>query len=288
MADDPRVAALAPDLRWDFPLRLLGGLHWLVLGGEANWSDVDGALERHAAALRRFTSEQRVQTNEVQRAWALLPGLLALDRGPLDLVEIGASAGLLLVLDHYRYGYRYGAWGPAEAELVLAGDDRRPVPAGLLTRPLTVRRRRGIDLSPVRLDDEGARLLEAFVWADQLARIERLRRAIAIARRHDVRIERGDYVDLVPDVLAQRHDDALTVVLSSVTTTYLPDQRYAELVRALERAGRQGPLAWLSLEGPRGDESFGGLALELTTWPGGATRRLARVDFHAEWLEWHG
>src|SRR5581483_4929540 len=64
-AHDPAVAAIAPDLNWDFPLRLLGGLHYLVLGGEASWDDVDAMLEEHAPFLARFAAEQPVQTNEV-------------------------------------------------------------------------------------------------------------------------------------------------------------------------------------------------------------------------------
>jgi glycerol-3-phosphate dehydrogenase (NAD(P)+) len=32
----------------------------------------------------------------------------------------------------------------------------------------------------------------------------------------------------------------------------------------------------------------GATALDLTLWPGGRTRRLARVDFHCAWLEWSG
>ena len=50
LAGDGRVDRIAPDLRWDLPLRLLGGLHYLVLEGLASWDDVDGAL-RHARRL---------------------------------------------------------------------------------------------------------------------------------------------------------------------------------------------------------------------------------------------
>ena len=61
--------------RWDAPLRLLGGLHYLVLAGDASWDD--SALETHAEFLREFVREQSVQTNEVQRSWMLLPCFLA-------------------------------------------------------------------------------------------------------------------------------------------------------------------------------------------------------------------
>lgn len=285
MADDARVAALAPDLRWDYPLRLLGALHYLVLAGQASWDEVDDALATHREFLARFVAEQDVQTNEVRRAWGLLPGLLALGEPRIALLELGASAGLLLALDRYAYRYRAGSWG--DGLLVLDGDDRGGPPGKLLSAPLEVVARRGIDLNPLDVASEhGARLLEAFVWPGQADRVERLRRALELVRRDPPPIVRGDYIDVLPELLRARREDALTVVLSSVTTTYLPDERYQELLDVLAAAGRDGPLAWLSFEGPRGDADYGGVALELTTWPGGQTRRLAKVDFHATWLEW--
>ena len=147
-------------------------------------------------------------------------------------------------------------------------------------------RRIGLDLEPVALDEHGARLLEAFVWADQPERIDRLRRAIAVARTCELDLRRGDYVDLLPGLLDGRRDDALTVVFHSVSTTYLDEDRYSRLVDVLRRAGKDGPLAWISLEGPRGDPDYHGVALDLTQWPGGETRRLAKADYHGAWLEW--
>ena len=64
--------------------------------GEASWDDVDAALDRRTpSSCARFTAEQEVQTNEVQRAWALLPGLphASPTARPLDLLELGPSAG---------------------------------------------------------------------------------------------------------------------------------------------------------------------------------------------------
>jgi hypothetical protein len=256
-----------------------------VLGGEASWDDVDRALDEHTAFLARFTTEP-VQTNEVARAWALLPGLLcAAGPGPVELLELGASAGLLLHLDRYGYRYRSGRWGDGGRPL-LAGDDRGGPPASLLARPLSITRRRGIDSRPVDATSaDGARLLEAFVWPDQTARRRRLREAIATARGEQVELVAGDYVDLLPELLCDR-GDTLTVVMSSITTVYLDDERYATLVGALAEAGADGPLAWLSFEGPRRDREFDGVLLELTTWPGSETRRLAQVDHHAAWMRW--
>ncbi len=268
------------------PLRLLGGLHFLVLAGRADWDDVDGALDDEGEFLSQFMRNQSVQTNEVRRAWGLLPAFLTLDAPHVDLVELGASAGLLLALDRYDYRYSSGSWGNGTDALVLGGEDRRGPPVDLFGRGLSVERRIGLDLEPVPLDEDGARLLEAFVWPDQRERIERLRQAIAVARTCELDLRRGDYVDLLGAVLAARRDDALMVVFHSVSTTYLDDDRYRELTSVLARGGADGPLARVSFEGPRHDPDFRGVALELTRWPGGETSRLAVVDFHAAWLEW--
>jgi hypothetical protein len=257
-----------------------------VLSGRASWDDIDAALDVEREMLSQFVRKQSVQTNEVRRAWGLLPAFLSLGAPQLDLVELGASAGLLLALDRYDYRYRAGSWGKGTDGLVLDGDDRGGPPADLLVRRFDVGRRIGLDLDPVGLGEQGARLLEAFVWPDQDERIERLRHAIAVARVCDIDLRQGDYVDLLADVLAERRDDALMVVFHSVSTTYLDEDRYGELVSTLTRAGAEGPLAWISFEGPRQDPDYGAVSLDITRWPGGDKRHLAKVDFHAAWLEW--
>jgi hypothetical protein len=256
-----------------------------VLAGDASWDRVDDALDQHRAFVARFAAEQQVQTNEVRRAWGLLPGFLSVGAERVDVIELGSSAGLLLAFDRYGYRYRAGSWG--SGDLVLDGDDRGGPPAALLGRYVSVERRRGIDLAPVDVATEhGSRLLQAFVWPDQTERLERLRHAIGIVCANPPELVRGDYVDVLPGLLRERSDDAVTVVFSSVSTIYLAEERYQELLRVLAQAGRDAPFAWLSLEPPRGESRYEGVALELTVWPEGRTRRLARVDYHSDWLEW--
>jgi hypothetical protein len=265
------------------PLRLLGGLHYLVLAGQASWDDVDGALVQHAAFLARWTTEQDVQTNEVQRAWGLLPGFLSVaDARPLDLLELGPSAGLNLLWDHYRYRYSTGTWG--DGPLELSGDDRVPPPAELLARRVTVARRRGIDLNPVDVTTEhGARLLQAFVWADQTDRLERLRRAIDLVRADPPELMRGDYVEDLPGLLRDRREGAQLVVFQTASTMYLSRSALDELHAALHEAAREEPLVFISTGRAPDDNGFG---LELARYPDGKPTRLAVFDFHGDWLEW--
>ena len=267
-----------------------------MLEGRASWDDVPAALAAERDFLARFVAEQAVQTNEVQRCWALLPCFLTIarERGApvFDLVELGPSAGLNLVWDRYRYEYDAGWWGFGGAPLTLSGEELTPVPGDLLTRELAVRRRTGIDLAPVDVTgEEGARLLESFVWPDQDDRRRRHRAAIEALREDPPELVAGDYVELLPAVLAQRDPGALTVVYEIASRGYLTAGRRGELHEVLDAAGREAPLAWLragsaerELRGPRGE--MHGYSLKLTLWPGGETRTLAHCDYHAHWLEW--
>jgi hypothetical protein len=268
---------------WDFPLRLLGGLHYLVLARQASWDDVGGALEQHREFLIRWTEEQDVQTNEVQRSWALLPGFLSLSDGrPFDLLELGPSAGLNLMWDRYRYVYKTGEWGTGALE--LTGEDRTPPPAELFSRRVAVARRRGIDLNPVDVTTEhGARLLQSFVWPDQTARLERLRRAIETVRDDPPELMRGDYVESLPALLADRREGTQLVIFQSASTMYLDQSAMTKVRAALHEAARNEPLVYLTTGRAPDDDGF---ALEVERYPDGQSTRLAVFDFHGEWLDW--
>jgi hypothetical protein len=292
-ADDPLVAEIVGDRKppWEAPLRLFGGVHYLELSGivQHPWLKFRGVLESHRSWLTRFVAEQPVQTNEVQRSWGLLPGFLTVaDSRPLDVIELGPSGGLNLFWDRYRYRYGDSSWGPADAPLELSGEARGGPPAELFSIEVQVRRRIGIDRRPVDItSDHGARLLEAFVWADQTLRLERVRRAVEIARADPPVVLEGDYVEILPALLAGRDLGALTVVFSSASTVYLRDDERVELHSAIERAGKRGSLAWISYEVDRDDEvGYQNFVLEVQAWPNGTRQPLARLDGHANSLEW--
>lgn len=297
-ADDPLLARVVggSDAGWELPLRLFGGVHYLALAGveEDPWSELPRVLADRREWLARFVAEQPVQTNEVQRSWGMLPGFLAVAAGAvgmrLDLVELGPSGGLNLVWDRYRYTYGAASWGPEDAALELSGQVRRAPPAALFGVEAAVGARVGVDRRPVDVtSDHGARLLQAFVWADQEHRLDRVRRAIAVVRASPPLLVEGDFVELLPGLLADRDAEALTVVFDSTSTVYLPHEAVAELRATMEEAGAHGPLGWVSCElAPAADEPYNAFSLEAQVWPGGERRLLARLDGHANWLDWVG
>jgi hypothetical protein len=287
-AEDPIAAEIVgPDPAWDAPLRLLGGLHYLVLGGRAEWSD---PLERHRGFLSDFVATQGVQTNEVQRSWVLLPLLLRVAQrtgaAEFDLVELGPSAGLNLVWDRYRYRYEAGAWGPEDALLRFEGEERRPILGELLDQRPKVRARIGIDRAPIDVRSEaGARLLRSFVWAGQDERLRRLDQAIEAVRADPPELVWGDYVEALPEVLAGVPSDGLTVVFQTASFGYIGDEGRARVRAVLEEAGRDRRLAFISTGKPRAPEEdcWG---LRLVYWPGGEREFAGHADFHGSWLKW--
>ena len=65
-------------------------------------SELAGFVRAHARDIARLMERRRTQTNEVGRCAILLP---ALPPGPLALLEVGASAGLCLLLNRFCYDY---------------------------------------------------------------------------------------------------------------------------------------------------------------------------------------
>jgi len=236
-ADEPGAAAMA--------LRLLGALHRLVLddtlpelarhypstGGDgdpaAAWRLFRLALVEHRKTIRELLSSG-CQTNEVGRSAALLGGFLEVAHRtglPLRILEIGASAGLNLRWDRYRYESAGGAWGdPAAGVRFQHSFDVAPP----LNRAASVAERMGCDLHPIDpTTDDGALALRSFVWADQLGRLAQLDGAIDVARELPVEVERMDAAKFLERELARPRPDVATVVFHSVFMQYVeePDRQ---------------------------------------------------------------
>jgi hypothetical protein len=288
---------------WRFALQLFGAVHYLQLAGTApdalsgEWEHFRAAVEDNRDWVIRFLAEQSVQTNEVQRCFALLPGFLTIAREagrPLDLLELGPSAGLNLLWDRYGYRYAEGAWGPADARLTLRGDERGPVPAELLSTRAEVASRRGLDLDPVDVTTEhGERILQAFLWPGRPEREERLGRAIETLREQPPELIRADYVEGLADALAGRHPDRLTVVFETASRGYLSAEQQERVRAALDDAAVEGPLAWLATQTFAEATASGGspesaYVLELAIWPALDRTVVGSCDFHGNWLDWRG
>jgi hypothetical protein len=248
------------------------------------WTAFRDWVLRHWDDLAAIMRHRRTQTNEPGRCAALLP-VLALLPQPLALLEVGASAGLCLYPDAYRYRYGSHLVGPATSPVQIDCAIRGNVP--LPDRMPTVVWRAGIDLNPLDLrDDEDLRWLESLIWPGQPHRRARLRNAAGIARADPPHLVRGDLVTDLPALAAQAPTGATLVVFHTSVLAYVsPDGRrtFTEVVRSL-------PARWISNEAPdilpdllgtstRADE-------HLTTRLALDGQVLAHAAPHGQALEW--
>lgn len=287
-------------------LRLLGSVHRLVLTGRAPalaahypsvggrpgpgvWEAFRGVVVEHAATLTGLVRDPP-QTNEVGRAASLLGGFLLVAREtglPLRLLEVGASAGLNLAWDRYRYESGGWSWGDPASPLRITGVFTGATPASSPPSAAVVERL-GCDLRPIDVRTEDGRLtLLSYVWPDQLDRIERLRAATQVASGAEpsVHVERAEAIEWLRGQLAAPRPGVATVVFHSIVLSYFDDaQRRAfagALAEAGERATADAPLAWQSLE--RSGDRF---EVRLRTWPGGEVRLLAHAGGHGLPVHW--
>ncbi|MGN6374366.1 MAG: DUF2332 domain-containing protein [Sphingomonas sp.] len=285
------------------PLRLIGGLHALALAGEDDALDailtgretdpttietgVLAAIARHDDALLPWL-DGPPQTNEPGRSGALMVGLLEVARrhGPkIEIVEIGSSAGLNLLIDRYRFDLGGATVGPEDARVTIAPEWRGERPDAPAIEIVSTR---GCDVAPMDAADPAVEArLSAYVWAEKAARLDRLRRAIAMVRARPVALDKADAAGWLEARLAEPQAAGVTrVLMHSVVWQYLPEASAVRIRPAMAAAGaratRERPLAWVAMEP---DRAAAEQVVSVQTWPG-ADRRdvVATAHAHAQWI----
>ena len=226
---------------------------------------------------------RRTQTNEVGRCAVLLPALAALPQ-PLALLEVGASAGLCLLLDRYAYEYEVGerqlTIGDGPVRLRCAARGPVPIPRQL---PEVIWRR-GIDLAPIDVTDlEAVRWLESCIWADQPERLERLRAAIALARETPAEVVQGDATSDLCRLVVEAPRHATLVIFHSAVLPYLDEserQAFAELVRRTDAVWLANEVTGALHPGSSMEPRVRGFVLSQND------EVLAVTHPHGRWVEW--
>ena len=239
------------------------------------------------AAVMRVRS---TQTNEPARCATLLPALAGL-RQPLALLEVGASAGLCLLVDRYTYDYGgtvIEASTPsavAPPRFACKANEQTPLPE----KNIEVVWRAGLDRCPLELaHGEDVRWLQALVWPGEDYRIPRLRQAIEIARAHPPRLVVGDLRRDLSQLAAQAPTDATLVVYHTAVLAYV---REAEERAAFARAVAELGGAWLANEGIESipeapNEPFGEPARKDAFLLCVDGEPVAWTDSHGTWIDW--
>jgi len=310
-------------------LPVLGGDRPIDAGLVPAFADL---VHAYPDQLRALCADRTTQTNEAARTALLRPAFgrawLGRPRGHvgLGLVELGTSAGLLLLPD--RYGYRYVAeggaaeggaaeggaerrYGRADAPAVLVHECavREPAPSGwpvtdwpeVAAEPV-IADRAGIDLNPVDAHDpDSVAWLCSCIWPEQVDRLLRLDAALVEARAARPRLVRGDMVGTVTAVVSTVEANVLPVVFTCHAVTYLPRAEQQRLVAALHEIGQRRDLVVVLNESA--DAGCGLFAadppplrpgpavalLTLVKWLDGraSVEVLGPTGPHGSWIGWH-
>jgi hypothetical protein len=287
------------------PLSFMAGVHRLVLEGRAPelarhypsaggaathdpWPSFVEVVSEHIGDLRD-AMERPVQTNEPARSAALLGGFLLAGRrtaGRLRLLELGASAGLNLRWDLYRYEAGDAAWGDPESPVRL--DDCYVGGTPPLHLPARVLERAGCDLNPLDPASDSDRLtLRSLVWPDQENRRAMLEAALDVAQTTPACVDREDAAEWLAAQLERQATGVTTVVFHSFFEQY-PDEATRQRLRktlrsAGARATQDAPVAYMRMEWGRN-----GADIELTTWPGYRRALIASADNQGRNVRWLG
>ncbi|QDZ06454.1 DUF2332 domain-containing protein [Sphingomonas panacisoli] len=287
------------------PLRFIGGLHALVRAGRDAGlaaifagettdpatvaTDLNRALVAHDDDLLPWL-DGPPQTNEPGRSGSLMTGLLEVARrfGPkIELLEIGSSAGLNLLIDRYAFDLGGTRVGPTDSTVTLTPEWKGPAPE---PAPVDIVSVRGCDIQPLDATDPvvATRLL-AYVWPEMPVRFGRMERAIAMQREKPVDLVQADAADWVEARLAEPQAAGVTrVLMHSVVWQYLPEASADRVRAAMKAAGAQAtaerPLAWVMVEPNR---AFAEHVIRVRSRPGdGEWQILATAHAHGAWIKY--
>ena len=287
-------------------LRAAGALHGLARSGltlrlaaeyppqgsgepRALWAAIAEALAAHEDFVCRYL-DGPPQTNEVARSSALLgAALLIAHRTGLALSwnEIGASAGLNLMFDQFRFELDVASYGDAESSVTIQSRWEGRLPP--IESPLRIEDRAGADLNPLlATSGEHRERLLSYIWPDQAERMARTRAALDLVAASSWRVERAAAAEWVEARFSLPLREGRAHVLAhTIVWQYLSPGEQDAISRVMqsagERATERAPLAWFSMEA---DEARDGAGLHLTLWPGGHRALVGRADFHGRWVRW--
>ena len=251
-----------------------------------------------------------IQTNEVGRSAALLPGLHRGGRAVRP--PAGADRDRLQrraepVLRPLPHRLRRGRDRRGPGRLAGPAHLRRPRrPArhrSRSTAPAVSSSRLGLDLNPIDVTDPVAtRWLEACVWPDVPHRLERLRAAVDLARLDPPELRAGNAVDLVADAVRAVPDDAVACLDSTWVLAYFSDDERPSCTASSTSSAPTGAIAYVTAEYAENGapwvpapsrpstvvEHKMPTLLGLGLWDHGRTdhRALAWMPPHGQWIDW--
>ncbi|MCI0529772.1 MAG: DUF2332 domain-containing protein, partial [Nitrospira sp.] len=291
------------------PNLLFGAVHYLLLQNHShelsafypNLTPLPQQPEEAFPDFRRFClthrdeiihllRNRRVQTNEVSRCAYLFPAFSLIfdlaQKKPLSLIEIGTSAGLNLMWDHYSYSYGTDVTCGNTGSLVKITStfrgDKRPMLSASLP---TLSDRIGVDLNVIDIHKpEDTLWLKALIWPEHIERARLLSNAIQVAQSQPLKLMSGDGIALLPDILNELSTETTLCIFHTHMLNQVPPETRVQLLDFLVDYSKVRDIyrvscEWIGTKYPQ---------LEMAFFHQGRSTEtlLAYCDAHARWIEW--
>lgn len=191
--------------------------------------------------IKAWMMATKLQTNEIGRCSAIFPSILSLGLEKINLIDLGCSAGLMLLMNLYSYEYfnQEDVFTIYQYKPLLLCKTPNPAKIqSLFENKIEIVKKIGLDLFPVDLnDDENALMLKATLW-DDTVRCKRLEQAIELFRKHsppDISLLPLDYtLDLIKPLESLIDKNCDLVFYCSVSTYQIPLESYHRLINRLK------------------------------------------------------
>ncbi|WP_082232355.1 DUF2332 domain-containing protein [Halobacillus massiliensis] len=307
IAEDEEILELAAAANKDQPNPnlLLGSVHYLLLQGnnhplrkyfpsltlhplrkEEAFLEFRDFCRLNASEIRKLLKSKLVQTNEVGRCSYLYPCFSYVHEQfnkPLALIEIGTSAGLQLLWDHYRYCYDgIITSGTPNASVTIEAEIKSGTFPVLPVLPPPVSHRFGIDLHVNDLkNEEDLAWLKALIWPEHHERREQFLKAAQIVQQNQLQLIEGNGVDLLPEIIEQIPDDSIVCVFHTHVANQIVNEVKYQLEETLKQIGQSRNI--VHLYNNMWDEK-----LHLDMIINGETKELVigETDGHGRWFTW--
>ncbi len=243
------------------PNLLLGAVHYIMLKGidhplrefypslvknpkkvEESFYYFKDFCMTNSKEIASILHNKRVQTNEVRRCSYLYPTFCYIYQKvstPLSIIEIGTSAGLLLLWDNYSYSYgNQSIYGNKDSALHLKSKIREGEQPFLLPNSPPIHSRLGFDLNIIDLRNEEEYLwLKALIWPEHKERLEIFETAAKQFRKDPPKLVEGDGVNLIKDYAEQVPINSTLCIFHTHVANQMPDHVKNDLLNKVKEIG---------------------------------------------------
>jgi hypothetical protein len=254
----------------------------------------------HQFDLEELVATHWVQTNEIRRCTYLFLAFAHITRQtahqgiaePLALIELGASAGLNLLWDHYAYLYQHNGHvseagavnSPVRLRCVVGGETMAAFPTALPP----VAWRVGLDLNPIDLRDAQQYLwLQALIWPEHHDRVALLEDARLLYHQHPPLLQRGDLTTDLGELLTAMPAYSTPVIFHTHVFNQVSSEAQERVAQQLAAFSYERPLYRLGNDLAKPALQHFPLTLQHYCDGTVTTSHLADVDGHGRWLQWH-